>query len=348
MKVCSPRGFLKVLTLLAAMLPCIQANAKDAVLDGTWKWQSEIGDSTIHSVLQLETEGKTLTGNYRNDNINVPINKAEFDGKSVSFEIRFEYNGNEMTGKFKGSYEDTKIAGEIEILNGSQTAIEFPWNASRSTEAKDVVGDWDFHYTAPDGVTYEPRLTVALADGKLTGKISTGQDSLDVRDLKLEDHTLSFRYNIPYQGQDLSLFYQCQPRGNKLNGLLEYSFGGQSGDFDIEATRQVMDKNLVAFVGQWACEATDPDGVEHRPVLTVEKNGKGLKAVIDNGGLKTTVDEIKYADGHYIFSCVFSHDGLDVSLNWKCKTDGDGLSGEIDYDANGDRGTLSVVGKRKN
>lgn len=320
--------------------------AADAV-DGTWKWSSNVGEGTINSVLQLDVKGTKLTGRYRNEMHDVSISKASISGNEIQFEIAVEMEGSDITVKFDGTFTDATIDGDIEIYVDGQHEMELEWDAIRSTEPKDVVGTWNFVYTAPDGVEYTPALKVSLENGKLAGKISNDGDSLPVKSLKLNNHQLSFEYTIDYQGSDLNLVYDCKPRGNKLTGLLTYDVDGNTGDFEIVATRSQVNPRLAAIAGTWKCAATAPDGTEHTPELVITLDGKKAKGTVKGANIDVSFDDIKVENDEVLFGFTNEHDGVAVKLNWRVKTSGDKLNGIIEFDVDGNTGEIKVEGERQ-
>ncbi len=332
-------------TLFAlALLLSASSVFAEGIVDGTWKWSADVGGNQINSVLRLQSNGEKLTGSYKDENIEVDITNGEVEDGNLWFEFNSEMQGTAFTAKFSGEFFDPEIEGEIEIFVDGNEEFAFEWEPTRSTENSDVVGDWDFVYTAPDGVEYKPTLSVKEDGGKLVGNISADSGSLPVENLKLKDHELTFDYSIKLNGSDLDLHYICKPRGNKLTGVLEYSLGGNEGDFDIVATRQTLGKEMSALVGSWRCSVTGPNGEERHPILELKENGSTLAGSVTIDGNVTELSKIELKDGVVVFAFDFSHDGVDVELTWNVKAEGNKLTGAVEFSANGEQGEIDLTG----
>ena len=58
--------------IFAPALLCAEEN-KTHDPSGTWKWDSEVGGTTVNSVIRLNFDGKTLSGTYANQDVDVDI-----------------------------------------------------------------------------------------------------------------------------------------------------------------------------------------------------------------------------------------------------------------------------------
>jgi hypothetical protein len=56
--------------------------------------------------------------------------------------------------------------------------------------------------------------------------------------LKLKDNHLYFEIDADYQGSPLHVEFKGRPYGAKLQGTLEYSLNGDSGEIDFTGMRK--------------------------------------------------------------------------------------------------------------
>lgn len=332
---------------LAMLGGFVQAD-EGKIIDGRWVWTIDAQGTTINSELLLHTDGKKLTGTYKDQNVTAEITDGGFDDLNVWFDMAVTFDGADIDLEFSGEYSAGTIEGSIDAtVNKGEESAEFPWNAQRETRNEDVVGQWVFELDAPDGVTYRPELNVSMKKGKLAGKIAAADSEMELEAITLKKNVLSFEYTVPYEGSDLHLTYNCLPRGNKMRGEVQFSVDGNDGSIDIKAERKTLDKRLLAVVGSWKCSTVGPDGVERNPVFTaMVENGK-LVGHLKSDEIDLKIDELTL-DGDYVsFPFTNSHDGNTVDLVWKCKADGGKLTGIIEFDIDGNSGSIDVSGTKQ-
>ncbi len=333
---------------IATLLYSLTLYAQAEVADGTWKWSSNMGDQTIDSTLYLTANGTTLEGRYEDQNIQQEIENGKVDGNEISFQIPVEFNGQSILVNFQGTLKEEGIDGTVHFeVDGVQQGEDYPWEPKRHVGAEEVVGTWNFRYTAPDGVEYTPALVVSEMNGKLSGEITGDSGTIKVESLRIDDGNLTFGYSIPYQGSDLELNYNCQPRGHKMSGTLEYEVDGNRGEFEVEATRKQLPSELRKLLGTWEFVVTGDDGLERRPVMTLSEKDGELSVSLADEGETFDLKNLTFANGQLSFGFSRSHDGMNVDVEWTCKPDGDDMKGSLEYNADGNFGEIPFTGKRK-
>jgi hypothetical protein len=113
---------LKILAMAAIVMGMALATAVAA--DVTGKWISEIegrGGETMTSTYTFKVEGTNLTGTVSSpmggEN---PISEGKIDGDNISFVVKMEAMGNEMTIKYKGTVSDGEIKLTMEMERGGK------------------------------------------------------------------------------------------------------------------------------------------------------------------------------------------------------------------------------------
>src|SRR5262245_21111187 len=78
---------------------------------GTWKWQYQFGDNKMDAKLNLDWNGKKLTGKYTAREVASEIRDGKLEKDQLSFSTRREINGNEFEVKFNGQVKQDEILG---------------------------------------------------------------------------------------------------------------------------------------------------------------------------------------------------------------------------------------------
>jgi hypothetical protein len=337
------------LVILATVVftPGLQAADADSIIDGRWEWSNDVGNAgIIESVLMLHSDGEKLTGKYQNQMHSAEITEGKIDDINVWFSMTIETDEGDIEASFAGEFIDGELSGEIAIGRDGET-MEVPWEPKRFTRQEDVVGTWDFEFTAPDGNKYEPKYMISTNAGKLSGTVSANESSMDLKNVKLADNKLTFDYAIDYNGSDLALKYTCHPRGHKMVGSCSYSVDGNEGTFDVSGKKQVLAKQLQAMVGAWNCAVTGPDGIDYNPILTVQEEDGKLTGRIATNELDMAIKEIVLKDGKVTFDFTTEHENEgSVKLTWVCSVDGDDLRGKVKFQVAGQDGEIDVTGTR--
>ncbi len=234
----------RMLTVIVCLVCClvapvVQAGEKKPMADpsGTWRWNFEINGNTIDNVLKVNSDkdGK-LTGILEARGLKMDLREGKVTGDEVSFQIEAQLD-QKITVSFLGKIDGDKITGDFTAKVDGE-AREFPWTATRSVQAADVVGAWQLNIVTPDGETLQPVLTIAEKDKVLTATYALNDKTIDVSELKLKDNQVTFEVDSEYKGSPLHVDYKVRPLGAKMKGSLEYSVDGDSGQLDFTGVRK--------------------------------------------------------------------------------------------------------------
>jgi len=100
-----------------------------ADVTGDWKIDGDVSGNPLAMVCSLKQEDVKLSGKCVSDSgggINSPI-AGKVDGKNVSFNFDFQYNGMALNMAFTGTLDsDTAMKGGVEVMgaSGSFTAAK--------------------------------------------------------------------------------------------------------------------------------------------------------------------------------------------------------------------------------
>jgi hypothetical protein len=214
------------------------AAAKAAPVDptGSWKWEYTFNDSPAEFLLELNWDGKLLTGKYTAFDNTTDIEEATFKDNKLAFVSRREFNGNPFTVHFSGDAETNDVVGTVGIDFGDGLR-EFDWHAKRVVDAGALLGTWKLHLETPQGAI-EPVLTITKAGGKLRGRSVSQLGEYEAKELSLKDGQLSWKIASDRGDDfDFEVAYRGEPRGNKIAGSCDYDFGGTTGTMEFSGER---------------------------------------------------------------------------------------------------------------
>jgi hypothetical protein len=212
------------------------AKAAPADPTGSWKWEYTFKDNPAEFRLQLNWDGKQLTGKYTAFNNTTDIEEAKLENDKLSFVSKREFNGNHFTVHFDGKAEENDIVGTVAVDFG-EGPREFDWHAKRIVEVDDVLGTWKLRLESPQGVI-EPQITITKTDDGLHGAYVSPFGEREAKDLKLKVGELSWRIESDDDDDfDFEVTYRGKPRGNKIAGSNEFDFGGNTGTMEFTGER---------------------------------------------------------------------------------------------------------------
>lgn len=207
---------------------------------GTWRWEYNFNGNRVEGRLHLDWDDKQLVGNYTAYDRKSDIEQAELEKDQLSFVTKREFNGNQFVVTFSGQVKSDDIAGKVAIDFGGNRAQEFEWNPKRVVELDDVLGTWELRVETPGGIV-EPQLTISKDGDKLRGKsVSNVLGERDAKNIGLKGNELSWDIAGEANGESIKIHYKGKPRGNAIEGTLEFDFNGQ------KSTRKFTGKRTPA------------------------------------------------------------------------------------------------------
>ncbi len=209
---------------------------------GTWRWETDRNGKKTSNQLKIEVNDKNeVVGTYYGMIDGLKSTKGTIEGNKLS--LLFDVDRDEV--KFKANYEatikDDKATGTI-VLSSDQGSTDIPWEAERSVELSDVVGEWQLRIDA-NGNVIEPKLTISQKGDEYVGTYDSEQISgLKVSNIRIEKNKLMFTVSGEFDGTTAKVDYVGRPYANKMQGNLEYDFNGNSGEAEFTAKRKPSDK----------------------------------------------------------------------------------------------------------
>jgi hypothetical protein len=211
---------------------------QDAPADptGTWIWEYTNDDNTIEFQVKLNWDGKKLTGKYTAFDETTDIEEPKLEKNQVSFVSTREFNGNEIVARFTGKVEPDDITGTVAVEFGGNDPREFDWHAERAVEIDDVLGVWELKVETANG-EIEPRLTLTKEGDKLHGAYASRFGEREPKNLTLKENALSWEISGEREGIQFKVIYSGKPRGNVIEGTSEFDFDGNTGTLEFTGKR---------------------------------------------------------------------------------------------------------------
>ena len=117
-------------------------------------------------------------------------------------------------------------------------ALVLAFCALAGAQKADPVGTWKCEYEIGDQKR-TATLTIMKDGDKLAGTMNwPDQKDEPLKDVKLQEGTLTFSAVRKFQGNEIPIEYKLTVDGDKLKGKGAAEFGGQKQEFDIEGKRE--------------------------------------------------------------------------------------------------------------
>jgi hypothetical protein len=100
-----------------------------------------------------------------------------------------------------------------------------------------ATGTWKWK-TAVGTKEFDQVLKLELKDGKLTGTVSRGQETVPIEDAKFANGELTLAVTLDRSGQKLVTKYAAKVGGDSLKGTITAEFNGKGKALPWEAARE--------------------------------------------------------------------------------------------------------------
>jgi len=111
------------------------APATNAVVTGTWTYTLEVSlDTSVDFVAELKQDGERVTGTVTARDVMATIEKGQFKGGQLTFEIPREYGGVKFTSRYQGQLTGDRIKGRI-VTGTGPLERTYEWSAQRARPA---------------------------------------------------------------------------------------------------------------------------------------------------------------------------------------------------------------------
>lgn len=246
-------------SLLALALACLVFTTSSFADDkatskadptGTWRWErTGRNDSVNKMTLKLKSEGDKVSGtlatkrtggngNGPGNSDPIEIKDAKLDGNKISFTVTRTFNDREMVSKYVGTIDGDSIKG-TQTRNGQNGEQESEWNATRSISLEDAAGSWAISFEGPDGNKINSKFDIKVEGDSAKGVYhSTLFGDHDIKDIAVKDNKLSFAVAFKSDQGEFTVNYEGKIHGDKINGMVKSSFGGEDNERAFEGARE--------------------------------------------------------------------------------------------------------------
>lgn len=219
-------------------------------------------------------------------------------------------------------------------------------HAQEKKKNVDVSGTWRYEYEL-EGATRKDSLKLNLGkDGQVTGTYTGVSDKpLELTSGKVEGDDVALELSLNYQGTMVKVKYNGKIKGDDIVGKVVASTGEGEMDFEWNAKRSVEASDVV---GIWELEIDAGDSVLE-PSIEFSLDGKDLKGSYkDNAtNIQVAIEKPRIEMNSLKFTVNAKMDEGTVKADFSGRPYGNNISGTIEYDLNGQTGTVEFKGKLK-
>jgi len=292
------RAISTIAAIAIAALAASPALAGEAI---SGKWQAKFkadGGTTTEYFAELEQKGETVTGALVSPRTGSRYPLAEGTFKDGKLALRVPTKRARVEAKLAA----TGLEGTFtfEDLKGVFSAVR----------AASPVGVWKAVIVSPDGREREGKLEITEREGKLAGKASRDDLSLDLKDVKFERGKLSYSVVMrSREGAEVTVNVESLLEGDRLKGTWKLADGSQSGE--VRATRAGAPAAAPSLASRYVVSASLPDGNTFRASIEPKvKDGKLEGTLALPGGAKIAIAGGTYRDGRIEFSAEVPYEGV--------------------------------------
>ncbi len=207
----------------------------------------------------------------------------------------------------------------------------------------DPSGTWTWERTF-NGNTRKFVLRLQMEGDQVTGTYK-GRDEVKVTDAKMEGDEVSFVYKREAGDRRFVVQYQGKVSEDTIKGTIEFSSDRGDREFEWEAKRST---ELSDVLGKWQFKIELPNGNVLETSITLTKKGDKLQgAYVGPRDDEREATNIKVENNKLTFELSGGNDGNSFQAVYTGKPRGDSIKGTIEFDFNGNTGTLEFEVKRQ-
>jgi hypothetical protein len=207
-----------------------------------------------------------------------------------------------------------------------------------------LAGTWKITVKEDDGRIIERVVKWKQEGDKLSGLYSGPRlAEFAVEEASLKDGELTFRVSREQNGNKMIFTYRGKVTGDTITGKMDYDVAGEKGTLPFEAKRV---KEQVNAAGTWKFKITTESGQVFEPSLQLTKDGEKFSGAYSGQLGDTPAEQIKLDGNEFSFQVSRERDGRTYTMKYRGKIEGDTIKGTIDYDFDGQTGTIGFDGTR--
>jgi hypothetical protein len=218
------------------------------------------------------------------------------------------------------------------------------FQGAQPKEQVNVAGTWKVQFTAVTGQTIEASLKLKQDGDKLTGVYIGGDGTeIPIQEVKLQDDELTFQVVRDRGGQKLTMQYSGKVAGDAIKGKIDFAFGGQTASMRLEAKRV---KETANAAGTWKLTTATEFGRTFEHTVKLTQDGDKLSGTYIGQQGETPIANARIEGDDLAFQVARERDGKKFLLRYQGKVAGDALKGNVEYEFDGQAGSLAFTGQR--
>jgi len=180
-----------------------------AALVGKWELTSTSGQGPRTRLLTVYGD---LTGRYEIFGAEIPIKEIKLEGDQVTFNIETGFGDQTFTMEFKGKLDGNTLSGQLTTPNGTRDLTGKKVEMASAA----LVGTWEITEAA---TTDRPARTHTLKIKEdMTGTYTLRDSEVPIADLKVEGDQVTFKVNMKFNEQEVTMEFKCKLDGTTLKG----------------------------------------------------------------------------------------------------------------------------------
>jgi hypothetical protein len=212
----------------------------------------------------------------------------------------------------------------------------------RADEKADPTGTWVWTREL-EGQTNRSVLKLSYKDGKLTGTYHRSGQTVPISNGKFEKGEVSFEAEGTFNEQKIHARFRGKLVKDEINGNIDIVIEDNSLPLPWTAKRGA---DLDDVVGTWKLKLEGSNSGPIESTLKVSADGENLKATYTGRFGEKPAQELKLRGTELSWQIAADRDGRKFKGVYKAKLDGDAIKGNLEYDLDGNTGTMEFTGER--
>ncbi len=206
------------------------------ILTGKWAVTAYTTERELKHELLISGKSGHYKANYSGELGVLPYRKISLKGDELVLELEFELeDGNTIAVRVNAKLTPGKLEGNWVVIDNEDYTGK--WEAKQLAKAlpkqdsKAYHGSWNLTAVDPDGNDVPFKAHVKAKGEKLSCILIFGDNEIKAEGLDLTAKGLKFHFELPVDGDLLSVHITCKAKGEKMEGTWEIPSEGLSGEF---------------------------------------------------------------------------------------------------------------------
>ena len=215
-------------------------------------------------------------------------------------------------------------------------------------DSAEAIGAWQLDFTTPEGESKTPIVIVGRQRENLVAWYVGDDEPQDFSEVELDGEELRLTFRpAKFDGNILVTFVGHLTESGACEGDIEYeTTSGDSGSFDFSGKR--IKPSQFDFSTVWEISFETPDGEEHEAQVMAVGNNDKVYGWYSSDDYELPAKEMSKDGDEVVMSLsVKTEEGDTVEVTFRGTVDGDSISGDAEYDFQGQTGSFPFTGKRE-